>query len=88
MAVNAKVQANAAKYKFSDLESKYELLPGLLSAINMQESKGDANAIGPHTKYGKAKGGFQMLDDTAKRWGLVGKEVLIPVKLQKQPRNI
>ncbi|HAV4746851.1 TPA: tape measure protein [Acinetobacter baumannii] len=75
MAVNAKVQANAAKYKFSDLESKYELLPGLLSAINMQESKGDANAIGPHTKYGKAKGGFQMLDDTAKRWGLVGKEV-------------
>lgn len=75
LSVNAKVQANAAKYGFSDLESKYELLPGLLSAINMQESKGDANAIGPHTKYGKAKGGFQMLDDTAKRWGLVGKEV-------------
>ncbi|HAV4638226.1 TPA: tape measure protein [Acinetobacter baumannii] len=75
LSVNAKVQANASKFGFSDLESKYELLPGLLSAINMQESKGDANAIGPHTKYGKAKGGFQMLDDTAKRWGLVGKEV-------------
>lgn len=75
LSVNAKVLANASKFGFSDLESKYELLPGLLSAINMQESKGDANAIGPHTKYGKAKGGFQMLDDTAKRWGLVGKEV-------------
>ncbi|MGQ0977853.1 tape measure protein [Acinetobacter baumannii] len=75
LSVNAKVQANASKFGFADLESKYELLPGLLSAINMQESKGDANAIGPHTKYGKAKGGFQMLDDTAKRWGLVGKEV-------------
>jgi tape measure domain-containing protein len=67
LSVNAKVLANASKFGFSDLESKYELLPGLLSAINMQESKGDANAIGPHTKYGKAKGGFQMLDDTAKR---------------------
>lgn len=75
LSVNAKVLTNASKFGFSDLESKYELLPGLLSAINMQESKGDANAIGPHTKYGKAKGGFQMLDDTAKRWGLVGKEV-------------
>lgn len=75
LSVNAKVLANASKFGFSDLESKYELLPGLLSAINMQESKGDANAIGSHTKYGKAKGGFQMLDDTAKRWGLVGKEV-------------
>lgn len=41
----------------------------------MQESRGDANVIGPNTKYGKAKGGFQMLDGTAKRWGLVGKEV-------------
>lgn len=75
MAVNAQVKANASKYNFSNLESKYELLPGLLSAINMQESKGKASAIGPQTEYGTAKGGFQMLDDTAKRWGLVGKEV-------------
>jgi len=75
MAVNAQVKANAAKYNFSNLESKYELLPGLLSAINMQESKGKASAIGPQTEFGTAKGGFQMLDGTAKRWGLVGKEV-------------
>ncbi len=75
MAVNAQVKANASKYNFSNLESKYELLPGLLSAINMQESKGKASAIGPQTEYGTAKGGFQMLDGTAKRWGLVGKEV-------------
>lgn len=75
LAVNSQVKSNASKYNFSDLESKYDLLPGLLSAINMQESRGDANVIGPNTKYGKAKGGFQMLDGTAKRWGLVGKEV-------------
>ncbi|MEX8136035.1 transglycosylase SLT domain-containing protein [Acinetobacter nosocomialis] len=75
LSLNAQVKANADKYGFNKLESQYELLPGLLSAINMQESKGDTNAIGPKTKFGTAKGGFQMLDDTAKRWGLVGKEV-------------
>lgn len=73
--VNAKVQENAKKYGFSNLETKYGILPGLLSAINMQESKGKSDAIGPKTKYGTAKGGFQMLDATAKRWELAGKEV-------------
>ena len=73
--VNSRVQANAAKYNFSGLEEKYGLLPGLLSGIHMQESKGDANAVGPMTKYGKAKGGFQFLDDTAQRFGLNGNDV-------------
>lgn len=73
--VNSKVQANADKYNFAGLEQKHGLLPGLLSGINMQESKGDAAAVGPQTKYGTAKGGFQMLDGTAKRFGLIGKEV-------------
>jgi tape measure domain-containing protein len=73
--VNSRVQANAEKYNFSALEQKHGLLPGLLSGINMQESKGDAAAVGPQTKYGTAKGGFQMLDGTAKRFGLIGKEV-------------
>ena len=73
--VNAKVQANAGKYNFAGLEQKHGLLPGLLSGINMQESRGKGDAVGPQTKYGTAKGGFQMLDGTAKRFGLIGKEV-------------
>ena len=73
--VNSRVEANAAKYNFAGLEQKHGLLPGLLSGINMQESKGKGDAVGPQTKYGTAKGGFQMLDGTAKRFGLIGKEV-------------
>ncbi|MGO3385771.1 MAG: lytic transglycosylase domain-containing protein, partial [Acinetobacter guillouiae] len=73
--VNEKVKANAAKYGFESMESKYGILPGLLSGIHMQESRGNANAIGPMTKYGTAKGGFQFLDDTAKRFKLTGGDV-------------
>ena len=73
--VNAKVQSNASKYNFAGIESQYQLPSGLLSAINMQESRGNANAIGPMTKYGQAKGGFQFLDGTAKRFGLIGSAV-------------
>lgn len=73
--VNAKVQSNAAKYNFAGIEGQYQLPKGLLSAINMQESRGNANAIGPMTKYGQAKGGFQFLDGTAKRFGLIGSAV-------------
>ncbi|WP_347464244.1 transglycosylase SLT domain-containing protein [Acinetobacter thermotolerans] len=73
--VNAKVQSNAAKYNFAGIEDQYQLPRGLLSAINMQESRGNANAIGPMTKYGQAKGGFQFLDGTAKRFGLIGDAV-------------
>lgn len=73
--VNSRVAANAAKYNFSGLEEKHGLLPGLLSGIHMQESRGDGTVIGPQTKYGTAKGGFQFLDDTAKRFGLKGNDV-------------
>ncbi|SPL69144.1 tape measure protein [Acinetobacter stercoris] len=73
--VNAQVRANAAKYNFGGLESRYGLLPGLLSGIHMQESRGNASVIGPMTKYGTAKGGFQFLDGTAKRFGLTGNDV-------------
>jgi len=73
--VNARVQANATKYNFARIEGQYQLPKGLLSAINMQESRGNANAIGPMTKYGQAKGGFQFLDGTAKRFGLIGNAV-------------
>lgn len=73
--VNAKVMAASQKYNFSGLESKYNLPSGLLSAVMMQESRGNANAIGTQTKYGTAKGGFQMLDGTASRFGLKGSDV-------------
>lgn len=60
--------ANAEKYGFAAYEAQYGLPYGLLTGIHMQESRGNANATGPMTKYGKAKGGFQFIDDTAKRF--------------------
>lgn len=68
--VNARVKANAEKYNFAGIESQHGLPSGMLSAINMQESRGNANAVGPMTKYGTAKGGFQFLDGTAKRFNV------------------
>lgn len=40
----------------------------LVDAVVMQESAGKANAIGPRTKYGNAKGLMQLLDSTGKEW--------------------
>lgn len=65
--VNAKVQANAAKYNFSQLESKYKLPSGTLSSIHMIESKGDAKA---YNKSTGASGGFQFLKGTADQYGV------------------
>lgn len=67
--VNARVKANAEKFNYSSMESQYNLPGGMLSAINMQETKG-RNVEGVQTKYGTAKGNFQMLDGTAKRFGV------------------
>lgn len=60
--------ANAEEYGFAGYEAQYGLPYGLLTGIHMQESRGKANATGPMTKYGRAKGGFQFIDDTAKRF--------------------
>ncbi|WP_151675738.1 transglycosylase SLT domain-containing protein [Acinetobacter soli] len=68
--VNERVKVNAKKFNYSDLESKHGLPNGMLSAIDMQESRGKSNAVGPMTKYGTAKGNFQLLDGTAKRFGV------------------
>lgn len=65
--LNAKVQENAAKYNFGGLESRYNLPKGTLSAINMIESKGNANA---YNKSTGATGGFQFLAGTAKQYGV------------------
>ena len=67
MKVNAKVAANAAKYNFAGIESKNGLPAGLLSAIHMQESRGNPNA---YNKSSGAAGGFQLLEGTAKQYGV------------------
>ncbi|MDH0562911.1 tape measure protein [Acinetobacter courvalinii] len=67
LSVNAKVQANAAKFGFSNIESKYRLPAGTLSAIHMIESRGNAKAYNKDTG---ATGGFQFLSGTAKQYGV------------------
>lgn len=67
MKVNAKVAANAAKYNFAAIEAKNKLPEGLLSAIHMQESRGNPNA---YNKSSGAAGGFQFLEGTAKQYGV------------------
>ncbi|WP_038349515.1 tape measure protein [Acinetobacter baumannii] len=67
LSINAKVQANAAKYNFSGIESKYNLPAGTLSAIHMIESRGNARA---YNKSTGATGGFQFLEGTAKQYGV------------------
>lgn len=65
--VNEKVKANAAKYNFADIEAKYNLPAGTLSAIHMIESRGNARA---YNKSTGATGGFQFLEGTAKQYGV------------------
>lgn len=67
LSVNAKVQANASKFGFSNIESKYSLPAGTLSAIHMIESRGNAKAYNKDTG---ATGGFQFLSGTAKQYGV------------------
>ncbi|MCF4619644.1 lytic transglycosylase domain-containing protein, partial [Acinetobacter baumannii] len=59
--------ANASKFGFADLESKYKLPSGTLSAIHMIESRGNAKAYNKETG---ATGGFQFLEGTAKQYGV------------------
>ncbi|MHA3057742.1 transglycosylase SLT domain-containing protein [Acinetobacter sp. ANC 4641] len=67
----SKVQQNAAKYNFSDKESFYGLPSGLLSAIMMNESRGDTYRNGKLlTSESGAQGSFQFLPGTAKRFGV------------------
>lgn len=40
----------------------------ILDALKQQESGGDPSAVGPKTKYGTAKGAYQMLDETGKEY--------------------
>ena len=69
--VNSKVQANAVKYNFAGLETKNGLPKGLLSAIQMQESRGDTYRNGKLlTSPAGAQGSFQFMPATAKRFNV------------------
>lgn len=48
----------------------YGIEPGLMSKMIAVESRGNPKAIGPETKYGKAKGLAQFIDSTAKQVGI------------------
>ncbi|WMG19290.1 tape measure protein [Acinetobacter johnsonii] len=69
LTASSKVQANAAKYNFSGLESKYGLPSGTLSAIHAIETgnTGKSNQVNSQTG---ATGGFQFLEGTAKQYGV------------------
>ena len=69
LTASSKVQANAAKYNFSGLESKYGLPSGTLSAIHAIETgnTGKSNQVNGQTG---ATGGFQFLAGTAKQYGV------------------
>lgn len=68
--VNSKVLAHASQYNYADLEKRYGLPAGLLSAVSMQESRGNPGATSPVG----AKGEFQFMPATARRFGIAGQE--------------
>ncbi|TDT01687.1 transglycosylase SLT domain-containing protein [Erwinia rhapontici] len=63
-----------------NLERLYRLPEGVLRGVALAESGGDQFAVGPQTKYGQAKGMFQIIDGTARDLGLKGNDVFDPVK--------
>lgn len=65
--VSAKVQANAAKYNFSGLESKYGLPNGMLSSLHAIET-GNSGKTNQVNKQSGATGGFQFLKGTAEQY--------------------
>ena len=68
--VNSKVLAHASQYNYAALEKRYSLPAGLLAAVSMQESRGNPNATSPVG----AKGEFQFMPATARRFGIGGDE--------------
>lgn len=68
--VNSTVLAHASRYGYSELEKRYGLPAGLLSAVSMQESRGNPGATSPVG----AKGEFQFMPGTAARFGIAGQE--------------
>lgn len=69
-AVNSKVLGQAKQFSYGNLEQQYGLPTGLLSAVSMQESRGNPNARSPVG----ASGAFQFMPSTADRFGIRGQE--------------
>ncbi|HCA5026853.1 TPA: transglycosylase SLT domain-containing protein [Acinetobacter baumannii] len=67
LSVNVKVQTAAKQYNFASLEQKAGFPLGTLSALMMQESRGNPKAY--NSKTGAA-GAFQFLPATAKQYGV------------------
>ncbi|HAY0228602.1 TPA: lytic transglycosylase domain-containing protein [Escherichia coli] len=65
---------------FAALEKQYNLPENALYGLAMTESSGRADAIGPPTRYGAAKGMFQFIDPTAREFGLSGMDVFNPYR--------
>ncbi|MED8996283.1 lytic transglycosylase domain-containing protein, partial [Escherichia coli] len=65
---------------FAALEKQYNLPENTLYGLAMTESSGRADAIGPLTRYGTAKGMFQFIDPTAREFGLSGMDVFNPYR--------
>lgn len=70
LAVNSTVLAHAKQFNYAQIEKQYGLPQGLLSAVSMQESRGNPQATSPVG----AKGEFQFMPATAKRFGIGGQE--------------
>lgn len=71
-----KVKKLGAQYSFSDKENMYGLPSGLLSAIMMNESRGDTYRNGKLlTSESGAQGSFQFMPNTAKRFDVDVKSV-------------
>jgi len=66
---SAQVQANAAKFNFNGIESKYNLPQGTLSALHAIET-GNTGKTNQVNKSTGATGGFQFLSGTAKQYGV------------------
>ncbi|HCB9839981.1 TPA: transglycosylase SLT domain-containing protein [Escherichia coli] len=65
---------------FAALEKQYNLPENTLYGLAMTESSGRADAVGPPTRYGAAKGMFQFIDPTAREFGLSGMDVFNPYR--------
>lgn len=68
----------ALRAHFTRLEKQYNLPENMLFGLAMTESSGRADATGPVTRYGNAKGMFQFIDTTAREYGLSGQDVFNP----------
>lgn len=64
--VNRTVLEQAEKYDYAGLEKRYGLPKNLLTALSMQESRGNVNAISPDG----ARGTMQFMPGTAKQYGV------------------